>query len=140
MRKEEQSKRRRAVRPKKIVLRTCMNYDYEAKENVHDIDPGKSMTVPDMNLTVSQLMDRHTRGIGLGVAEKEALYLPEGLEVKRPGDLTELIEYREELEAKAKELQGVIDAEIAANKEKAEAEAEAIQKSKEKKEEVVKEE
>mgnify|MGYP000692385051 CR=1 FL=1 len=122
MKKEAPSKRRRAVKPKK--LRTSANYDFRDDENQHIIDYGPSKTVPDQNLTVKNLMERHTRGIGTGVTEREPIYLPDHLEVKRPQDLTEILEYKEELEQEAKRIQKIVDKELAEQeKQKQEAEA-----------------
>ena len=93
---------------------------------------GKSMTLPDQNLTIKELLDRHSRGVSLGAPDLQGEYFD--TEVPRFSDLTEMLEYKKELEEKRKELTKQINAEIAANKpqkpvvEDTEAEKEASEK------------
>lgn len=77
-------------------------------------DMGKSMTLPDQNLTISELLDRHSRGVSLGAVDKQGEYFD--TEVPRFSDLTEMLEYKKDLEQKRKELTQQINAEIASNK------------------------
>lgn len=93
---------------------------------------GKSMTLPDQNLTIQQLLERHSRGVPLGAVDKQGEYFD--TEVPRFNDLTEMLEYKKELEEKRKELTKQINAEIEASKpqkpvvEDTEAEKEATDK------------
>ncbi len=95
-------------------------------------DMGKSMTLPDQNLTIQQLLERHSRGVPLGAVDKQGEYFD--TEVPRFNDLTEMLEYKKELEEKRKELTKQINAEIKASKpqkpvvEDTEAEKEATDK------------
>ena len=75
---------------------------------------GKSMTLPDQNLTIKELLDRHSRGVSLGASDLQGEYFD--TEVPRFNDLTEMLEYKKELEEKRKELTKQINAEIAASK------------------------
>ena len=75
---------------------------------------GKSMTLPDQNLTIKELLDRHSRGVSLGAPDLQGEYFD--TEVPRFSDLTEMLEYKKELEEKRKELTKQINAEIAASK------------------------
>lgn len=75
---------------------------------------GKSMTLPDQNLTIQELLERHSRGVPLGAVDKQGEYFD--TEVPRFSDLTEMLEYKKELEEKRKELTKQINAEIEASK------------------------
>lgn len=77
-------------------------------------DMGKSLTVPDQNLTIAELLDRHSRGVALGAPDLQGEYFD--TEVPRFSDLTEMLEYKKELEQKRKELTKQINAEIEASK------------------------
>ena len=93
---------------------------------------GKSMTLPDQNLTIQELLERHSRGVPIGAVDKQGEYFD--TEVPRFSDLTEMLEYKKELEEKRKELTKQINAEIEASKpqkpvvEDTEAEKEATDK------------
>jgi hypothetical protein len=93
---------------------------------------GKSMTLPDQNLTIKELLDRHSRGVPLGAVDRQGEYFD--TEVPRFSDLTEMLEYKKDLEEKRKELTKQINAEIEASKpqkpvvEDTEAEKEATDK------------
>ena len=75
---------------------------------------GKSMTLPDQNLTIGELLDRHSRGVSLGAVDKQGEYFD--TEVPRFNDLTEMLEYKKDLEQKRKDLTKQINAEIEASK------------------------
>lgn len=81
------------------------NYDPDYKGTPHEMDYGDSVTQPSMTLTVRELMTRHTRGLETGAMEREPIYLPDGMEVPRPNDLTDLVYERERLEEQRKELE-----------------------------------
>lgn len=74
-----------------------VQFDFRLKWKGKEMD-GKSMTEPDMNLTVAQLLERHTRGIGAEVKTHEPLYFE--TEVPTVRDITDVHEYREFLEQK----------------------------------------
>jgi len=80
----------------------------------HKKDMGKSMTVPDQNLTIGELLDRHSRGVSLGATDMQGEYFD--TEVPRFNDLTEMLTYKKELEEKRKELTKQINEELASNK------------------------
>tara|TARA_B100000427_G_C15119975_1_gene425397 strand:+ start:96 stop:470 length:375 start_codon:yes stop_codon:yes gene_type:complete len=75
---------------------------------------GKSLTLPDQNLTIGELLDRHSRGVSLGAVDKQGEYFD--TEVPRFNDLTEMLEYKKDLEQKRKDLTKQINAEIEASK------------------------
>ena len=75
---------------------------------------GKSMTLPDQNLTIGELLERHSRGVPLGAVDKQGEYFD--TEVPRFSDLTEMLEYKKDLEQKRKELTKQINSEIEAGK------------------------
>ena len=67
---------------------------------------GKSMTVPDQNLTVKELLDRHSRGVSLGAPQLKGEYFD--VEVPRFDDLTDALEYKKNLMNKAEKLDQLI--------------------------------
>ena len=77
-------------------------------------DMGKSMTLPDQNLTIKELLDRHSRGVSLGAPDLQGEYFD--TEVPRFNDLTEMLSYKKELEEKRKELTKQINEELANRK------------------------
>lgn len=66
-------------------------------------NPGKTMTVPDQGLTIQQLLERHSRGVSLGVPDKKGEYFD--TEIPRHDDLTDVLVHKYELEKKAKDLE-----------------------------------
>lgn len=102
-------------------------WDRSYKGRPSEIEFGKSVTVPDLNLTIKQLMERHTRGVGGNVTEREAIYLDDyGMEVPVVRDLTDLSDMKDNLKDRAdalgKQLQKERDERLAKQKQKEEAE------------------
>lgn len=60
-----------------------------------DMD-GESQTIPDMNLTVRQLLENHTRGVGNNVNVRKPLYLEFPIPVIR--DLVDVERYKEKVQ------------------------------------------
>lgn len=89
-----------------------------------------SITQPDQNLTVKTLMERHTKGIGTGVAERQEIYLQDeegnGMEVPRIQDFTELQDRRAELQQQLEE----VNKRVAEEKEALRRNREATEKAK----------
>lgn len=84
-------------------------------------DPGKVMnskseTVPDMNLTVRQLLEHHTRGQSSEISVKQPLYFE--TEIPTIRDITDVKKYREHLEYRLNEVNKFVkkEAEEAADK------------------------
>ena len=50
---------------KKRVIKTQFSTDYNYESTGKNKDMGKSMTLPDQNLTIKELLDRHSRGVNL---------------------------------------------------------------------------
>jgi hypothetical protein len=69
---------------------------------------GKSITVPDQNLTVRELLDRHARGVSLGAPQLKGEYFD--TEIPKFDDLTDALEYKKNLIKKAEELDKKIKA------------------------------
>lgn len=63
-------------------------------------------TLPDQTLTIRNLLDNHTRGIPLGVNTRVGEYFD--TEIPRFDDLTDMIEYKEQLMEKNKEINKLI--------------------------------
>tara|TARA_X000001036_G_C20262648_1_gene636857 strand:- start:94 stop:453 length:360 start_codon:yes stop_codon:yes gene_type:complete len=57
--------------------------------------PGKSLTVPDQNLTIGELLDRHSRGVSLGATDLKGEYFD--TEIPRYDDLTDMLEHKKSL-------------------------------------------
>lgn len=98
---------------RKIVIRTQFS-GKTFQSSGYKKKMGKSMTLPDQNLTIKELLDRHSRGVSLGAPDLQGEYFD--TEVPQFNDLTEMLEYKKELEQKRKELTKQINAEIAASK------------------------
>lgn len=68
--------------------------------------PGKSMTLPDQNLSIAELLDRHSRGVSLGAPELKGEYFD--TEIPRFDDLTDMLEHKKELVQKQIDLENQI--------------------------------
>jgi hypothetical protein len=66
----------------------------------YDNDPGKTMTVPDQGLTITELLDRHSRGVSLGATDRQGEYFD--TEIPRFDDLTDALEHKKNLNKKVK--------------------------------------
>lgn len=64
-------------------------FDDKYKGSPSEITFGPSQTVPDMSIPVRELLERHSRGIGLGVALREGHYFEED-ELPQILDITDL--------------------------------------------------
>jgi ABC-type Fe3+-citrate transport system substrate-binding protein len=63
-------------------------------------------TVPDQNMGIRELLDRHTKGIPLGVNSRQGEYFE--TEIPRFDDLTDMIEYKKELQGKMRKHNALI--------------------------------
>lgn len=84
-------------------FRKPWNDKYQGSPSELEFEP--SITVPCMSLTIRELMERHTRGIETDMSIREELYLDEDQEIPRVDDFVDIIEKREELEAKKDEVE-----------------------------------
>ena len=73
--------------------------------------PGKSMTVPDQNLTIQELLDRHSRGVSLGAPDLKGEYFD--TEIPVFDDLTDMLQYKKDLIQKQIDLEEQIKQEQA---------------------------
>ena len=53
------------------------------------------LTVPDQNLSIRELLDKHSRGIPLGVTDRQGEYFD--TEIPRPMDLTDIPKFKQDL-------------------------------------------
>ena len=105
--------------------RFAIQFDLNYRGIDRDKSEGESQTIPDMNLTVRQLMANHTRGIDNKIHEKQAGYFD--IQVPSIQDWTDVEKYKQQLErelVKTKEFIKKEQQDAKANKEKA-AKAEA---------------
>lgn len=62
------------------------------------------MTVPDLSLTVNELLKNHVRGKGIGVSENQGEYF-EDYEIPIFDDLVDAHEYKKELEERKRDVE-----------------------------------
>lgn len=88
---------------------------------------GKSDTVPDLNLTVRQLLQNHTRNPqGDAVTVREPVYFDQ--EIPTITDLTDVAEYKEQLQERLKQVNDFIKQDSEEGNKKRAAEAEKTNK------------
>lgn len=85
-------------------FRTQFTADYQGSQG--EINNLESVTIPDMNLTIRQLLINHTRGIGSDEIYKEGIY--SDIEIPRFTDLNDMEDYKEMLLQKQEELEAQI--------------------------------
>lgn len=85
---------------KKRRIRIQFDLDYPATAG-KEMDE-KSLTVPDMNLTVRQLLENHVRGVDGKVKVSEPLYFE--TEIPTIKDMTDIDRYKEALQARLAEV------------------------------------
>ena len=96
-----------------------------------DKSKGKKMsqevnTIPDQNLSIRELLDRHSRGLPLGASQKQGEYFD--TEIPRYDDLVDMLEHKKQLVKEHKDLTKQIEKEQTAQKQKATAEAVEVAK------------
>jgi len=102
--------KKRTTKPK-LVFRT----QYNSKPSKgKKMDPAV-LTQPDQNMSIRELLDKHSRGLPLGVNENKGEYFD--TEIPRFDDILDAVEYKKMLAQKHKEL----EAQIKADQEKAKA-------------------
>tara|TARA_B100000287_G_C20652296_1_gene787348 strand:- start:2027 stop:2401 length:375 start_codon:yes stop_codon:yes gene_type:complete len=79
---------------------------------------GKSMTLPDQNLSIAELLDRHSRGVSLGAPDLKGEYFD--TEIPRFDDLTDMLEYKKNLVQQQIDLEEKIREEQALKQKKSE--------------------
>ena len=99
---------------KKLMFRTQYNSPlYTGKKMDSTL-----LTQPDQNMSIKDLLDRHSRGLPLGATQQQGEYFD--TEIPRFDDILDLVEYKKSLQRKQKELESKIkaDQESAKQKEK----------------------
>jgi hypothetical protein len=104
--------KKKAVKPR---FRIQFDFDYQGHPGT-EIE-GESKTIPDMSLTVSQLLQNYARGIDGKLSEKNPLYFD--ITVPVINDLLDVEQFRDQLKEKLKETEQFIKNELE-EKEKAE--------------------
>ena len=89
-------------------FRVQFDVGYRPKKG-KEMDP-ENNTIPDMNLTVRQLMENHTRGIDNNIHAKQPLYFEHQL--PNIQDLTDVQKYRDYLESEAEKVKQFIDQDL----------------------------
>lgn len=79
---------------------------FQINENSTYIVDKETLTVPDQTLTIKELLDRHSRGLPLGVTQQKGEYFD--VEIPNFQDLTEMIEWKKGLMETNKELNSLI--------------------------------
>ena len=101
---------KKRVTRKRLIFRTQYNSPAYAGKKMST----ETLTVPDQNLSIKDLLDRHSRGLPLGVSEQKGEYFD--TEIPRFDDLTDMVAYKKELAKKHKELKKIAEDEISAKK------------------------
>ena len=83
-------------------------------------------TIPDQNLSIRELLDRHSRGLPLGASQNQGEYFD--TEIPRYDDLVDMMEHKKQLVQEHKDLTKQIEKEQKAQKDKATAEAVEVAK------------
>ena len=117
--------KRTRTKTKKLIFRTQFN-NYN--------DTGKTMdqeiiTQPDQNMSIRELLDKHSRGLPITATEQKGEYFE--TEIPRFDDITDMMEYKKMLSQKHKDLNIQIKKEQAEALAKREAIAETIINKKE---------
>lgn len=89
---------------------------------------GESLTVPDMNLTVRQLLNNHSRGLSNDRHLKEPIYFD--MKIPKLKDIVDVYEYRDYLKEQQKSVQKFLDDNEKLQAEEAKAAASKIEKEK----------
>lgn len=127
--KKKKNDERKKVGPAVPGTRFRVQFDFDIPKDEFRYSgkkmDAKSETVPDMNLTVRQLLQNHSRGTDSKVTMKEPFYFE--TEVPTIQDLTDVKRYKDMLEARLRETNSFIEQEKkeAAEKKKAEEAAKA---------------
>ena len=80
---------------KQSIIKTHFRTQWvDYKENGKTMD-SSVMTVPDQNLSIRELLDKHSRGLPLGVTEIKGEYFD--TEIPRPMDLTDIPRFKQDL-------------------------------------------
>jgi hypothetical protein len=92
---------------------TRFKHQFDLKYNGSKGHPNTepSLTVPDQNTSIQQLLIAHSRGLPLNVQEKEGHYF--GSPIPNFTDLLDRAEYAEELKQEAARLQQLAETELA---------------------------
>jgi hypothetical protein len=74
------------------------------------------LTQPDQNMSIKDLLDRHSRGLPLGATQQKGEYFD--TEIPRFDDILDAVEYKKSLQQKQKDLESKIKADQQSAKQK----------------------
>ncbi len=97
---------KKRVSTRKLIFRTQYNSPLYKGKKMDD----SLVTQPDQNMSIRELLDRHSRGLPLGVSENKGEYFE--TEIPKFDDLVDLMEYKKRLTEKQKELETQAKAEV----------------------------
>ena len=97
---------------KKLMFRT----QYNSPAAAGKIMDSTLLTQPDQNMSIKDLLDRHSRGLPLGATQQKGEYFD--TEIPRFDDILDAVEYKKTLQRKQQELESKIKADQQAAKQK----------------------
>ena len=97
---------------KKLMFRT----QYNTPASAGKIMDSTILTQPDQNMSIKDLLDRHSRGLPLGATQQQGEYFD--TEIPRFDDILDAVEYKKSLQQKQKDLETKIKADQQAAQQK----------------------
>ena len=97
---------------KKLMFRT----QYNSPVHTGKIMDSTLLTQPDQNMSIKDLLDRHSRGLPLGATQQQGEYFD--TEIPRFDDILDAVEYKKTLQRKQQELETKIKADQQSAKQK----------------------
>lgn len=92
-------------------------FNVKYKRTKGEVNNSPSKTIPDQALTITELLKNHTRGLDSDVKDYKGEYF-EDIEIPIFTDLTDMMEYRDNLKQQQADLEAKIEAERAEKKKK----------------------
>jgi hypothetical protein len=80
---------------KQTIIQTHFHTQYNHKHSLGKTMDSISLAVPDQNLSIRELLEKHSRGLPLGVTEKQGEYFD--TEIPRFTDLTDIPKFKQDL-------------------------------------------
>ena len=104
---------------KKRIIKTHFRTQFTNYNETGKIMDASILTLPDQNLSIRELLDKHSRGIPLGVTENKGEYFD--TEIPKAMDLLDIPKFKKDIQAREKLLTQQIQQEQKAAAEAAEA-------------------
>jgi hypothetical protein len=80
---------------KQTIIKTHFRTQFSNYKETGKIMDDSILTIPDQNLSIRELLDKHSRGIPLGVTDRQGEYFD--TEIPRPMDLTDIPKFKQDL-------------------------------------------